>query len=70
MLKLDMGGRVVPGSTRVEKSREEGMCQVYVDVHGCDEYPEDTIGWLIAETPHSDVAKMIAERIETAAQES
>lgn len=66
MLKLDMGGVVVPDSIWIEKY--PGRCIVFADVSGCDAYPNETITWSIATSPHFEIAELIAEAIEKASK--
>lgn len=67
MLKLDMGGWVVPGTATVEKNF--GECRVFVEVENCDAYPGERIGWSIAASPHFEVAELIAHSIDRKARE-
>lgn len=68
MLKLDMGGHVVPGSCWVEKYPEPGTCIVFAEIENCDAYPNERITWSIATSPHFEVAELIAEAIERKAR--
>jgi hypothetical protein len=62
MLKLDMGGKIIPGTAQIEQ--EDGGCSIYAQIEGCCEYPDDTISCLIARTGDPSIAKLILSMIE------
>lgn len=68
MLELDMGGHVVPGSAYVEPDSEPGEWFVFAEVHDCDVYPDEVITWSIATSPHYEIALLIANAINEAAE--